>query len=345
MTALPPNKFPPGIVHEAYATCLDLQNRAMNVQQLKSGPTVLVCARFLGYVILEAPTTTGQENFAREVTSCQDGATLCKLAKFYIDHFVRCFRAAKGRTPIPSEHPSRPSFDDIQETLAYLLREPTRNHQTAKSMALIRDGYRCIVSGRYDFRSIMRFPTVRAARESSGAAIASLKAAHIIGESINAGISTIHDESTTRHYASTVWAVLDCFGGVFFEELNGADVHRLENVMTMDPIVHDFFDSLDLWLEATETPNCYRLNASDATILLDLPATITFTSTDPRLALPSPRYLGIHAACARVAHLSAAGKYVEDMFRDLEELPVLASDGTSADALNLALSRIGISVK
>ncbi|KAG8944193.1 hypothetical protein FRC03_002148 [Tulasnella sp. 419] len=343
MTALPLNELPPGIVHDAYDACLDLQNRAMNVPQFKSDPPVLVCARFLGYVILEAPTTDGQAKFAREVTSCQGDASLCKLAKFYIDHFVRCFRGAKGRTPVPSEHPSRPSFDDTQEMLAYLLHQAPKNHQTAKRMALIRDGYRCIVSGRYDLPSYLQFPTVQAAYEDNGGtALAHLKATHIIPGSINAGISDEHEGSAKRHYASTVWAVLDRFGGVFFEELDGENVHRLENIMTMDPIVHGKFDSLNLWLEATETTNCYRVNARHPAILSDLPAITTFTSTDPLLPLPSSRYLGIHAACARVAHLSATGKYVEDVLRDLEELPVLAADGTSADALSLALSRTGI---
>ena len=55
-----------------------------------------------------------------------------------------------------------------------------------------------------------------------------------------------------RDYASSVWAVMERFGQVNgFLELNGPDIHRLENVMTMDPSMHTFFDCLALWLEAT----------------------------------------------------------------------------------------------
>jgi len=35
------------------------------------------------------------------------------------------------------------------------------------------------------------------------------------------------------------------------DELNGAQVHRLENVMTLDPSVHAMFDQLEIWFTAT----------------------------------------------------------------------------------------------
>jgi hypothetical protein len=54
------------------------------------------------------------------------------------------------------------------------------------------------------------------------------------------------------------------------------------------------------------------------------------TTTHP---LPNPEYLKIHAACAGVAHLSGAG----ECMKDVNEIPVLASDGTSAEVLEYAL--------
>jgi len=69
-----------------------------------------------------------------------------------------------------------------------------------------------------------------------------------------------------------------------------------------------------------------------------LPATITFKSTNPAFSLPDPRYLRIHAACAKVAHLSGAGEYVDAVFRDMESIRVLATNGSSAEALGYALT-------
>ena len=66
--------------------------------------------------------------------------------------------------------------------------------------------------------------------------------------------------------------------------------------------------------------------------------TVTFTSRDPeKLPLPSPEYLAIHAACARVAHLSGAGEHIDKVLRELEDNKVLSKDGASAEALEHAL--------
>jgi hypothetical protein len=55
-----------------------------------------------------------------------------------------------------------------------------------------------------------------------------------------------------REYAASAWAVMCRMGNILvFDELNGNDVHRLENVMTMEMGIHGLFDELGLWLEAT----------------------------------------------------------------------------------------------
>ena len=56
------------------------------------------------------------------------------------------------------------------------------------------------------------------------------------------------------------------------------------------------------------------------------------------LPLPSPKYLRIHAHCCRIAHMSGAAEYLDIIYRDMEELKVLAADGTSADVLDIAIS-------
>jgi hypothetical protein len=58
-----------------------------------------------------------------------------------------------------------------------------------------------------------------------------------------------------------LWAVLDRFGyKIAFEELNGAGIHRLENVITLDLSVHTFFDTSQLWLEPVETVGYFLLH-------------------------------------------------------------------------------------
>jgi hypothetical protein len=72
---------------------------------------------------------------------------------------------------------------------------------------------------------------------------------------------------------------------------------------------------------------------------------VTLRTTDPDLALPDGRYLRLHAACATVAHLSGATEYIELLYREMEETVVLASDGTSAEILSLALEHASVRVR
>jgi hypothetical protein len=51
-------------------------------------------------------------------------------------------------------------------------------------------------------------------------------------------------------YSASVLAVLQRFG-YDVENLNGPKVHSLFNVMTLEKRVHDWFDRLELWFEAT----------------------------------------------------------------------------------------------
>ncbi|KAI6016144.1 hypothetical protein BKA83DRAFT_4060420, partial [Pisolithus microcarpus] len=48
---------------------------------------------------------------------------------------------------------------------------------------------------------------------------------------------------------------------------------------------------------------------------------------------PNPIYLAIHAACAKVAHLSGAAEHIENVLRRLENTRVLAEDGRSSELL------------
>ena len=69
------------------------------------------------------------------------------------------------------------------------------------------------------------------------------------------------------------------------------------------------------------------------------PSEVTFTS-HYGLPLPSPKYLRMHAACGRIAYMSGAAQYINKIYRDKNELPVLAEDGSSAPVLGYFLQRL-----
>ncbi|KAJ8588954.1 hypothetical protein M405DRAFT_792280 [Rhizopogon salebrosus TDB-379] len=327
----------------AYDVCLVIEGRASEASDTRGHkPSELVCARLLGYMLIHAPVDTGRDYLAKAILSCTDDDDgLKRLGKFYFDHFIRLFKSAKGPTPSPSLHPSRPSFDDDQEALKYGLVEAPKDQSTAKKHALIRDDYRCIVTGNTDFHSEENIPHIAERFLHERVPTVYTQAAHIFPVSTNKRIATDEERHPNTDYAATAWAVADRFGGVkVTEELNGAKIHHLGNVMTMQVDVHMKFDSLTIWFEETVccgTPNKYNICGRREASLVGLPPTVTFTTTDPRLPLPDPRYLRVHAACARVAHLSGAGECIDRVIRDLQYTDVLATDGSSAEMLDFAL--------
>ena len=53
-----------------------------------------------------------------------------------------------------------------------------------------------------------------------------------------------------REYAATAFAILEVFGlEDSVSELLGGNINSLQNVLTMDAMLHRYFDRFDLWLE------------------------------------------------------------------------------------------------
>ena len=49
----------------------------------------LICARILGYLIREGPSTKAKERVAQEVNSCLDDDQMDKLGVMYYEHYIR----------------------------------------------------------------------------------------------------------------------------------------------------------------------------------------------------------------------------------------------------------------
>lgn len=95
----------------------------------------------------------------------------------------------------------------------------------------------------------------------------------------------------------------------------------------MDPTSHHFFETLKTWFSATAVPHGYEPAASHCSYLYHCLKLATFSTPDPeKFHLPHPTYLVIHAACAKIAHLSGAAEHIKKVLRRMEVTHVLAED-------------------
>ncbi|TFK69181.1 hypothetical protein BDN72DRAFT_959738 [Pluteus cervinus] len=308
----------------AYRICLSFEESAKTKRDWDS----LIRARVLGYLIINTPTRAGLSEVAKEIHLCTqeyEYDKLSALGEAFVLLFIRPFEKFK-ESPPPSDR------EKIE--LKARINEAPQNYTEAKALALLRDGYKCVLSGRYDIDvAIANDISTQTVLEAGGGIYT--RCVHILPDPTYFEDTNPEPE---RDYSASVLGVLKAFG-YDIENLTGAKVHSLFNVMSLDPNFHEYFSRLEIWFEPTLTPHCYTI---ETYLPILIPATpITFnTSSDPEsvlnLPLPSAELLVLHATCAKVAYMSGAGERLDELDREIDDTGVLASDGTSSEVLSYA---------
>ncbi|KAF5376412.1 hypothetical protein D9615_008587 [Tricholomella constricta] len=315
----PPDCTPGTEYYQAYTRCLELELASNDIRENNTWHfTPLLAARVLGYLLIHAPTEDGRSLLSREITASTDTEALHLLGRKYNDNLIRVFQRSRTATPHVLDGDER---NDISDSA---LAELATEHWIMRHRALIRDGFQCPLTGYHEFS--INYPKRSETR-----------AAHIIPvfEKVNtAGVKP-------------VLALFERYGGISItDELLGKDAHRLENLITLQLNAHIFFRVLNIWLEKTPVPNEYRLEAKHNAYVGNRPIgdnrIITFSSSELGYSPPSPRYLALHAACAKTAFLSGVGQWNERIMEDLQWSSSLDSQGQSADLLAAALTRVDL---
>ncbi|KAI0757946.1 hypothetical protein C8Q74DRAFT_1451960 [Fomes fomentarius] len=315
----------------------------------------LVVLRLVGYLLIHYAlfSPEAREPMEKAIASCNtypnDVITrikLCELGEFYFDHLIRPMKKSQGRTATPTSHLTRPSFDRSIDAIRENI-TPSSSRGGVKKKALVRDGYCCMVTGLPDLDYQLSVDD----DDDDDRVLVTTQCCHIIPFSVN----SFNDErEETFGYKfdgiAIFWGILKMFGYHLQPELAGDKINRLENVMTLSVSIHGLFDDLNFWLEEVEgKKDTYRtclpsrIDNARRRKQLCLPPEVHFIShsvDNSEQALPDPRYLRLRAACCKVAHLSGAAEYLDEIYWDMDTIQVLAFDGSSAEVLDAALWRV-----
>ncbi|CAE6364000.1 unnamed protein product [Rhizoctonia solani] len=281
--------------------------------------------RVLGQMIIQAPSQEGFTYIVASINDCTNADDIVALGELHLNHFVQYFKPESKPSRTPSTHPSQPLFEIIQQTITHLLNVAPTDHSRAKKLALIRDNYRCMFSGAVDDKYLREVPRFADEVQQGNVAVKITQCCHILPQKI----SLRRDTETRRQEVARIWAILHMYGGIQPHELNGTGIHRLSNILTLEVGLHFCFDNLQIWLEPTGIENQYSIARREEYYSPELPAVVTF-ATSTQYPLPDPRYLALHAACARIIKLSGAAEYVEKILRDAEEVKALSEDKSSS---------------
>ncbi|OAA54777.1 hypothetical protein SPI_08648 [Niveomyces insectorum RCEF 264] len=262
------------------------------------------------------------------------------FAEYLMDYFFFPIKASTRKTPQPSPaiHSAVLRAQGATDRAnAYIGTE--ERLATMRAQCLMRDRHRCIISRKFDifeFSSRTDLPGDDA-RDDDGVLFSdqdslefdALEVAHILPHSLmktRTGVAM--DESR-----QAALAVLNMFDHGVVHMIDGIDIDRPRNGLTLTHLMHSYFGSFRMYFEAVDNQhNTYRILTFKATDdrALRLPVTRTLSTTEERtIDPPSPRLLALHRAIAHILRLSGAGEYIDWIFRDTEERAVRA-DGSSA---------------
>lgn len=56
--------------------------------------------------------------------------------------------------------------------------------------------------------------------------------------------------------SSTIWTILERWAGLSIDEVQGKQIHRLENIITLSTPLHGLFDRMLIWFTHLEVSGC-----------------------------------------------------------------------------------------
>ncbi|KAI0364614.1 hypothetical protein BV20DRAFT_1057101 [Pilatotrama ljubarskyi] len=302
--------------------------------QLSDAKLDLVGARTLGSLLLDPLLGIARADIVSQLSSCNAIEDVYQLVRFYAMLMLNLPKSHE--TPYyytDYDGPSQSSIDHVRECYKSLLQGRPQDYLTARRQALVRDGFRCMLSGMLDI-------THRAAvRTCDSEPTDLLRCCYILPPVEAVGHSDVAGDPREEHLTNA-WTMLERFGFPHIkEQLCGANVHPLENVMTLGPrdatpIRED---------EATSQAHLHNIKLAPtltyANLRLKPDAQVQFVARED-LPLPNPEYLRIRATCCRIAHISGAAQYADEVLRDMEDISVLAQDGSHAHVVMFTLEKL-----
>jgi len=204
-----------------------------------------------------------------------------------------------------------------------------------REKCLTRDHHRCVITGAFDLSEAI----ARTKRDGAGAKDDDkhflseetkdpelLQVAHIIPHSLMSRSGQLESKKTACN-------ILDMFDNGVLRLIEGVDIDRPANALTLKPGLHQLFGDFEIYFEPTsgaQTSPTYTIHQMVPVNFPSqtFPITRTLLDTDKTIDLPSPRLLAIHRAVALILHLSGAGEYIDHILKDMD-YTMVKSDGTT----------------
>ncbi|KAF7719920.1 HNHc domain-containing protein [Penicillium ucsense] len=279
----------------------------------------------------------GREHLADDVSECANDEQLRQLVRSIETGLLIPMKAQGGKTPTDITPSPRYGVEDSIENLKSQDIEPiTRGLQSQlRQHCLERDGYKCVVTGRYSGNHA----------HPQNAPTTYLEAAHIIPFTL-ASFQSNDREAVDRH--AKIWVNLRRYFPVLRQlSFTSEQINSEKNVLMLSMMLHKEFGQFKVIFEATGTAHQYRIKTfpdavTDAIQNLPRNRLVRFRVHKGNWELPDPALLKIHACIGNFLHISGQAEIIDKVLKDFEDCGGLASDGSSNLEYLLAVSRLSL---
>ncbi|KAL2256825.1 hypothetical protein VTK26DRAFT_1067 [Humicola hyalothermophila] len=250
------------------------------------------------------------------------------FADYLIDNFFLPLKASARKTPQPSPA-YHSAIQRLQGSGVGFAGTPERI-SALRGACLIRDRHRCVVTRKFDrTEALKRITSARGAAQDDDGNLLNeeqygifepLEVAHILPHSLTK-LGRGEELNPSKQAALAILNMFDHGAGHLIE---GVDIDRPRNALTLTLNMHDLFGNFHIYFEPVPDaePHTYRIESFLPPSFVGglLPVTRTLFLTDSRtIDPPSARLLAIHRAIGHILHLSAAGSYIDNILRDMED--------------------------
>ncbi|KAG8816850.1 hypothetical protein FRC17_000163, partial [Serendipita sp. 399] len=148
-----------------------------------------------------------------------------KMQLYCLDHTEPgTVRSDGGPIPTPSRNSSPPSFEAHKERIISAMFNALKTKSDVRHEALLRDGYKCMITNDYDIDCWSNYPEIRERALNEGAHMIDTQCCHLFSE-------TVQQRST--QYSASALPILELFGlDPVVEKIIGGQINHLCNVLT-----------------------------------------------------------------------------------------------------------------
>ncbi|KAG5295649.1 hypothetical protein I7I50_08484 [Histoplasma capsulatum G186AR] len=249
------------------------------------------------------------------------------FAEYLFDNFFLPMKAVGTKTPQPTPASlSAPPIENVVGTPARL--------STLRRDCLARDHNRCVVTRAFNLDEAIEREKQDPSnfKDDDGVPLeheefALLEVAHIIPHSIMSA-TTVDGKPQLNESKKTALSILNMFNPGIIHLIEGPNVDRPSNALTLTTEAHSFFGRFDMYFESmddysADSRHTYTIRSFNrlSSRQFRLPVTRTLLlSPNHTIDPPSPELLALHRSIAIILHLSAAGQYIEKIIDERDQL-------------------------